>query len=344
MALALYAPGLGYYSAGARKFGSEGDFTTAPELTPVFAQVIARTAATVLAQTEGDVLEFGAGSGKLACDLLQELERLERLPYRYLILEVSADLRERQRELMAATVPRLLPRVRWLDTLPQRVSGFILANEVLDVLPVHLIAWTDAGPRERGVICREGRFTIEDREIESATLLREIELLSVDAPYMSEVAPAVNAFVASVAQALERGAMLFVDYGFARAEYYHAQRRSGTLLCHYRHRAHADPLYLPGLCDITAHVDFTRVAEAAVAQGARLAGYSTQAAYLLDAGLADVLARYDPRDAARYLAVSNAVQRLVNPAEMGELFKAIAFCKALSGALPGFTRSRQLAL
>ncbi len=337
MELALYAPGLGYYSAGARKFGREGDFDTAPEITPLFGHALARQAAQVLAETGGDIIELGAGSGRLASQLLLELERLDALPSAYSILEVSAELRERQHTWLRATAPHLLPRLRWLERLPERVTGLVLANEVLDALPVHLVAWRGAGIFERGVELKDGAFAWSERPLPPGALRSAAERLRLPAGYVSEIGLAARGLAASLARGLARGAILFLDYGFGRAEYYHPQRAQGTLMCHHRQLAHGDPFSHLGLTDITAHVDFTAVAEAALAQGAELAGYTTQAHFLVNCGITGLLTRVSPQDPA-YLPLAAGAQKLLSPAEMGELFKAIALGKGLSQPLIGFAR------
>ncbi len=340
MELALYAPGLGYYAAGAGKFGAAGDFVTAPELSPLFGRTLARQAAQVLAATGGDILELGAGSGRLALDLLRELERLDALPARYAILEVSPDLRARQRALLEREAPALLARVAWLDALPERATGLVLGNEVLDALPVHLVQRTAAGLAERGVGLEGDAFVWRDRPLEDGPLLaaaREAGFDGAEPGYLSEVNLAAPALVASLARRLERGALLFLDYGFPRAEYYHPQRSQGTLMCHYRHHAHADPFFLPGLTDITAHVDFTAVAEAGVEAGLAFLGYTSQASFLINCGLTALLQETPPGEAA-YLRQAASVQKLLSPSEMGELFKAIALGKGLEGPLLGFGR------
>ncbi|MGH8369705.1 MAG: class I SAM-dependent methyltransferase, partial [Gammaproteobacteria bacterium] len=280
MELALYAPGLGYYSAGARKFGAAGDFITAPELSPLFSRCLAQQAGEVLqALGTGDILELGAGSGVMAADMLAELESSDRLPARYLILEVSADLRERQRETLQQRVPGLLGRVQWLDTLPESFTGLIVANEVLDALPVQRFRRDADGWSEYTVRLDGDAFVWNTRppapELRDALAALEASLPSPLAiGYSSELCLRLPAFIRALAGTLERGAMLFVDYGYPRAAYYHPDRSMGTLMCHYRQRAHDDPFLYPGLQDITAHVDFTAVAEAGVAKGLELAGYT----------------------------------------------------------------------
>ena len=340
MELALYAPGLGYYAAGSAKFGAAGDFVTAPELTPLFGRTLARTAAAVLAETGGDILELGAGSGRLALDLLGELERLACLPGRYRILEVSPDLRARQLATLSREAPHLLSRVEWLDALPERCTGLVLGNEVLDALPVHLLHWDGDGVAERGVVLGPGGanlFAWHDREPLPGELAEWAAGLPVTGAYLSEICPAAAALVASLAARLERGLLLFVDYGYPRAEYYHPQRDMGTLKLHYRHYSLDDPFFQPGLADITAHVDFSAIAEAGRKSGLTLLGYTSQAQFLMDAGLLELMLEMEPMTPP-YLRAAAAAQQLLQPTEMGELFKAIALGRGVSGELPGFRR------
>jgi len=335
MTLALYAPGLGYYAAGSHKLGEAGDFVTAPELSPLFSTTLARQMAEVLQSTGGDILELGAGTGRMAADILVALDELGDLPQRYRILEVSSDLRARQRTYLTALPARLAARVEWLDALPDDLRGVVVANEVLDALPVHLIAWRQNGVFERGVSHGEAGFVYADRPLESAALRARVERLDLAAPYVSEVSMAAPALVHDLAQRLRHGVLLLIDYGFGSSEYYHLQRRTGTLMCHYRHRAHDDPFFLPGLQDITAHVDFTAVAEAGVAGGAALLGYTNQAGFLINRGITDLLARRAQAD-RYYVQVAN-VQKLLSPAEMGELFKVLALGRGID-RLAGFSR------
>src|SRR5512139_83548 len=338
MAAALYAPGLGYYAAGAMKYGAAGDFVTAPEMTPLFGRTLAHAITPVLAETGGEVLELGAGSGRLAADVLGELERLGALPARYSILEVSADLRQRQQQTLAREWPHLAARVQWLDALPQDFKGVILGNEVLDALPVEVVHWTDAGPRVRGVV-RDGEgFAWQDRPIADPVLRVRADALDLAPGYVSEISLAADALIASLAGSLARGLILLIDYGFAAGEYYPPQRHMGTLRAHYRDHALDDPFCLPGLADLTAHVDFSVVARAGMAAGLALAGYTSQASFLLNSGLTELLMQTPPTDAAAYLPQANAVQRLVSPAEMGELFKAIGLSRGSVAPLAGFAR------
>jgi len=338
MEMALYAPGLGYYAAGAVKFGAAGDFVTAPELSPLFGRTLAHQVARILSRGDGDVLELGAGSGKLAVDVLLELDRIGALPSRYYILEVSAELRTRQQARLSQDAPHLADRVVWLESLPPTFSGVILANEVLDALPVQIVQWRNEKCFERGVAWEDDRLVWRDRELTSGSLWDAAQKLPVSCDYTSELCLAAPALIRTLANTLERGALLFIDYGFPRAEYYHPQRHMGTLRAHYRHHALDDPFYLPGLCDLTAHVDFSAIAAAGVTSGLRLAGYTSQAGFLLNAGITDLLMQTPPADAAAYLPQANAVQRLTSPAEMGELFKVIAFTKEWDMPLIGFSR------
>ncbi|HAF45496.1 MAG: hypothetical protein A2100_04130 [Sideroxydans sp. GWF2_59_14] len=338
MELALYAPGLGYYTAGARKFGAAGDFITAPELSTLFGRTLARQLVEVMQASAPHILELGAGSGKLALDILGELEKLGELPETYSILEVSADLRERQQALLQDKLPHLAARVRWLDALPEKFSGAAIGNEVLDALPVHLLHWSDGRVLERGVASKEGRFAWQDKQADCKSLLDIAENIKVPDDYLSEVSISARGLVASLCERMEKGAMIFIDYGFGAKEYYHPQRSRGTLMCHYRHHSHDDPFYLPGLQDITAHVDFTAVAEAAIDCGAHFLGYTTQAHFLINNGMIDLLDEVSPDDVKAYAPLSAQVQKLTSPAEMGELFKVIALGKELDQPLAGFLR------
>ncbi|BBI98506.1 SAM-dependent methyltransferase [Ferrigenium kumadai] len=338
MELALYAPGLGYYTAGSSKFGEAGDFVTAPELSPLFGRTIARQVAEIMVQSASHVMELGAGSGKLAADMLAELERLGSLPESYSILEVSADLRERQQALLRERLPHLSGRVRWLDELPATFSGAVVANEVLDALPVHLVHWQDSAIAERGVSVSGEQFVWQERPIGDAALLQAAQQIGVPDDYVSEVCLAERGLINSLAQRLQRGALLFVDYGFGAREFYHPQRSSGTLMCHYRHHAHDDPLYLPGLQDITAHVNFTDVAECGIDAGLELLGYTSQAFFLINCGIAELMQDVPPENLRDYLPLSAQLQKLTSPAEMGELFKVIALGKGIDAPLCGFLR------
>ena len=325
MELALHEPGLGYYAGGTRKFGAGGDFVTAPELTPLFGRTLARQVVEILQPGEA-ILEFGAGSGVLAASVLDEIS----VPY--FILETSSELRQRQEQLLG-------DRVQWLDRLPERFRGVMLANEVVDAMPVHALAWTDAGIRERGVCANEGELAWSDRAAEGP-VFHESKKIPVDIPpsgrYESELALFARAWMRSLGRQLERGALIVVDYGFPQREYFHPQRSMGTLACHYRHRVHGDPFFLPGLQDITAHVDFSALARAASAAGLEVLGYASQAQFLVNCGITDLLERENPGDPKRYLPSAAAVQKLLMPSEMGELFKVLAVGRGVEGTLRGF--------
>ncbi len=341
MELALYAPGLGYYSGGARKFGAAGDFVTAPELSPLFAEALAAQLEPVLAASAPRVLEAGAGSGALALGLLRELERRGALPERYEILELSGELRARQQETLAAA-PQLAARVGWLDALPEQFGGAVVANELLDALPVNIVAWREDGIFERGVALADGGFAWRERPAEGALLAVSQGLTFVQPPYVSEIALAARAWIAEWGRILRHGALLLIDYGFPQREYYHPQRAEGTLMCHYRHHAHGDPFWLPGLNDLTAHVDFTAAAEAGHDAGLEVLGYASQAQFLLNCGLARLLEARQADGAAAYAALASGVQKLISPAEMGELFKVLALGKEIGKPLAGFARGDRL--
>lgn len=341
MAMALYAPGLGYYSAGCAKFGEAGDFVTAPGMTPLFGATVAACVAGILAQSAPHVLEVGAGTGDLAADLLNALAGLGQPPARYAILELSADLRARQQATLADRAPAWCDRVEWLDALPETWSGALVANELLDALPVHLLQWQADGIAERGVaLDAEGAFLWQARPATGALAVAATALAEqrqLGGGYLSEIGMAVRAWVGDLARRLDRGGMLLIDYGFPRREYYHPERERGTLMCHYRHRTHDDALLWPGLQDITSHVDFTAVAEAAHQAGLDVLGYTGQAAFLMDAGLLNAMGGMDPVSPA-YMQTAAAVQKLISPAEMGELFKVMLVGRGLQGPLPGFRR------
>jgi len=342
MELALYEPCLGYYSAGASKLGAAGDFVTAPELAPLFGRCLAVQCEAVLGTLGGgDLLELGAGSGAMAATVLAELERRDALPRRYRILDVSADLRERQRETIAAAVPGLADRVEWLDRLPGDFTGVIVANEVLDALPVERFVMRGGEVASLGVAVREGRLAwcegpASERLVEAVRHIERDTGAAWPEGYVSEVNLALGPWLGAIAAALARGVMLFVDYGLPRREYYSPERSEGTLLCHFRHRFHEDPFARPGLQDITAWVDFTAVAEAALAAGLDLAGYTTQAHFLLGSGLDGFLAGAAGLGVVPRAQLSRQAMLLTLPGEMGERFKVIALARAYGARLRGF--------
>jgi SAM-dependent MidA family methyltransferase len=342
MDLALYAPGLGYYSAGAHKLGSGGDFTTAPELSRLFGGCVARQCAEILgALGGGSILEIGAGSGRLAADVLLRLETLGVLPDRYWILEISADLRERQRSHLARQLPHLVERVRWLDQPPEAFDGVILANEVLDALPVMRFRWYRDRVEELGVVIEDGRFAWAPRPASSA-VAEACQRLSKagggwDDGYVSEYCPRLIAWTRSVTQSLRTGAVLWFDYGLPRSQYYLPERHEGTLLCHFQHRAHGDPFLYPGLQDITAWVDYTALAEACRAAGFGLTGFTTQSFLLAGLKIDQEMQAIAGDDANQFARLANQARQLMLPGEMGERFKAMAWLRGLDLPLSGFS-------
>jgi len=339
MALALYASGLGYYAAGARKFGAAGDFITAPELSPLFAQTLARQVTELMAHSAPHLIEAGAGSGALAVELLLALEQFDAVPDRYDILELSPDLIERQRERLAASAPHLASRVRWLEALPETFSGVVIGNEVLDAMPTERVIWREDGIFSLGVAVSEDRFIWQARPAEGTLLAAAQALASaLPKPYESETPLAASAWVRSWGTIIERGALLLIDYGFPAAEFYHPDRSQGTLKCHYRHHALDDPFFHPGLVDITTHVDFTAIAQAGADAGLEVLGYTSQANFLLNCGLLEVMQHSPGEDAQASARQSHAANMLLSPAEMGELFKVIALGRGVGGPLMGFSR------
>lgn len=331
MELALYAPRLGYYSGGAAKLGKNGDFTTSPEMSPLFGATLAHVAANLFDQTSANIMEFGAGTGRLAFDILSEYQLAGIALERYFIVELSGELRARQEELL-----KDFAQVTWLPCMPEAFSGVVLGNEVLDAMPVSLVQKTASGWGELGVsLDADGAFVLAEMTGKAtcdAALVAQIPDAGQLPPgYMTEVHPVAAGFIRSVGQMLlagrartgKAGVALWLDYGFPAQEYYLDQRQQGTLMCHYRHHAHPDPFYLPGLQDITAHVDFTAMAQAALDVGLDLLAYTSQAGFLLEAGIGQLLLRTPVEDVYAYLPAANALQKLTSPAEMGELFKVL---------------------
>jgi SAM-dependent MidA family methyltransferase len=334
MDIALYAPGLGYYSAGAQKLGSGGDFTTAPEISSLFGACVAQQCAQVLGElVSGSILEVGAGTGRLAVDVLTRLESLGCLPERYYIL-VSADLRERQRKLIAERLPHMAPRVTWLDALPDKsFDGVILANEVLDALPVVRFRWHRAACEELGVALVDGEFSWSARPAypEMTETLRVLAEAAGgwDDGYVSEYCRRLAPWARTVARVLGRGAALWFDYGLPRPQYYLAERHEGTLLCHFRHRAYENPFLHPGLQDITAWVDFTALAEACMAAECELAGFTTQAYFLAGLGIDREMRAMAGEDDNHFARLANQARQLMLPGEMGERFKTMAWTRGM---------------
>lgn len=336
MELALYAPGLGYYVAGATKLGADGDFVTAPEISALFGRTLARQISQLLEADSDEVLELGAGSGVMAADVLGELHAQGRLPRRYLILEPSPQLAERQRDTLRHKQPALCDHVEWIGALPENFDGVIVGNEVLDALPVHVVAWRNAGLFERGVGWQDG-FVWVEQPLPPGELRTIAESIDLAEDYVSEISLAAPALVRSLAGTLRRGVLLLIDYGFGQREYFHPQRSTGTLMCHYRHRAHEDAFFLPGLQDLTAHVDFTAIAGAGIDAGLKLLGYTTQAHFLINCGITGLLEQPVEGDAVGQYAAMAGAQKLLSPAEMGELFKVIALGRGVDFPLIGFS-------
>ena len=321
MDLSLYTPGLGYYAGGAVKLGKDGDFTTAPEISALFGATLARFASDLFGGAPLNILEFGAGTGKLAGDLLSAAADSGTKIASYQIVEVSSELRARQQRALAN-----YPQVEWLDAPPAAFTGLVIANEVLDAMPVPLLVRRDGRWLERGVALDGSDFRFVDRECEQGMAGQIPGEPSLPEGYLTEVHPQQAGFMRLVGEMLRAGnggAALMIDYGFPASEYYLAQRSGGTLMCHYRHHAHADPFYLPGLQDITSHIDFSEIARAGLDAGLEVGFYMSQAAFLIGAGLPNLLDRQGAADPLHWLPLSNAIQKLTSPAEMGELFKAM---------------------
>jgi len=337
-----YGAGLGYYSAGSEKFGSAGDFITAPELSSLFGRCVARQCAQILEHAGGDILELGAGTGALAASVLKALQEIERLPRHYFILEVSADLRARQQQRLAGLPPELSQRVSWLNEMPASpIDGVMVANEVTDALPFKRFAVHSGSLFERGISLSESRQPLLADRPAGPSFRAEIERVVADADiddeyeYESELCPMMEPWIASLSHGLQRGALLLIDYGCSRRDYYHPQRTRGTLRCHFRHRAHDDALLYPGLQDISAWVDFTRVAEGASAANLEVAGYCTQTAFLLANGVEQDLAHVtEPLEHAKLAAQARV---LLLPGEMGENFKVMALTRDFEAPLRGFS-------
>ena len=347
MDLVMYEPGLGYYASGTRKFGRQGDFVTAPELGSLYGRCVARQVAQILAQLDGgSLLEFGAGSGVLAATVLTELAERDSLPAEYLIVEVSPALRAQQQQALAGQIEQNLVKVRWLDSLPESgFRGVILANEVLDAMPIIRFRVGAEGHMTAGVVRRNGHldWSWQRDPSQDGRIDRLVQQYGLVADYTSEVNPRAAAWMQTVGRVLDAGLILVMDYGYPGAEYYHYERSNGTLMCHYQHRAHMDPFLYPGLQDLTAHVDFSAVAAAGQLAGLDIAGFTSQEAFLLSTGVLDLVAHessgpVDPK-------LSAELKQLTLSSEMGESFKALAMVKHIDSPLLGFSlRDRRVAL
>ena len=351
MALALYTPNLGYYSGGAARFGAAGDFVTAPEISSLFGRTLARQVAQVMAASRPEVVEFGAGSGALAAQLLRELEQLGAPCTRYQIVELSGALRAQQQETLQQQAPHLAHCVQWLDALPDQISGCVIANEVLDAMPAHWVIWGNRVTSRDGVASPDGAllegcvtwsdkgFATRERPASGAlrdTMRALASEHNLGDGYTSEINLAACAWINTLAPRLHNAMLLLIDYGFPAREFYHPQRSAGTLRAHYRHHALDDPFYLPGLCDLTTHVDFSAVALAAQQAGLDVDGYTTQAQFLINCGIADLLGQSDPDQVRSHGALAQQANTLLSPAEMGELFKVLALSRGLDQNWRGF--------
>jgi SAM-dependent MidA family methyltransferase len=349
MELALYTPNLGYYSGSASKLGTTGDFITAPEISPLFGVSITQTLLPILENLQKlgkplEILEFGAGTGKLALSILDELQKLEFEIDSYKILDLSADLIERQKEFLSSRSEN----IQWLTALPNQFDGIILANEVLDAMPVDIISMIQGKWHYQCVTTNKNGFKfITSDEVPTSLIPNELLHISLPDGFTTELHLNATGWIKSISTMLDTGALLAFDYGFPASEYYHPQRNQGTLMLHYRHHAVQDPFFLPGICDITAHVDWSGIANAAHTHKMNLLGYTNQAAYLLDAGIGELALRdANPNEVDSFLKISNNLQKLLSEAEMGELFKVMCLGKNLGfgeGELPGF-RGRPRAL
>ena len=345
MEMALYEPGMGYYSAGAHKLGLGGDFTTAPELSPLFGAAICSTLLPVLEglQAQGlptQILEFGAGTGKLAQSIMARLHQLGFELDCYDIIEISPDLAQRQKELLSSHLSNRSPNTQcsWLNALPENYKGIILANEVIDAIPCDVIIFQDGFWYWYGVSYENQKLTWKvGMPVEQDLLTESLLSGNFSEGYVTELHAPANAWMHQIAKHLHTGLFLTFDYGFPESEYYHPQRLQGTLMAHHRHHAIQDPFYLPGLCDLTSHVEWSQIARCALAENADDVYLSNQAGYLLDARIGDIALEIgDPGNPEIFLPISNALQKLLSEAEMGELFKVFAFSKNLDAVLPEY--------
>src|SRR3989338_6663266 len=343
MELALYAPQLGYYRNALKKFGRDGDFVTAPEISPLFSYCLANQCAQVLhALNGGDIVEFGAGNCTMAADILKSLKDQNQLPGHYYILELSAFLKSQQFETIQKKIPECLDRVVWLNELPEKpINGIVLANEVLDAMPVHQFIY-QADIKECGVTVENNQLKSCVMEKSDPALLEAIKQYEINFNhhYLSEINLYLPGWIKSVSAILARGVVIILDYGFPRSEYYHVDRSQGTLMCHYRHYAHSDVFFYPGLQDITAHIDFTAVATAAKKNEFQVGGFTHQAAFLMNSGLLSFL-NHAPDEKTRFIQHQQVLQ-LTLPSEMGELFKVMALTKKCDMALLGFQTMNQV--
>ncbi|MDR0997018.1 MAG: SAM-dependent methyltransferase [Zoogloeaceae bacterium] len=336
---ALYTPELGYYTGASAKFGAGGDFITAPEISPFFGCAVARQLAEIMAQSAPFIVEAGAGSGRLCADILTTLAAADALPERYQILEVSPDLQARQRANLAQWIPSFADRIEWLSDWPENYAGAVIGNEVLDAFAVHLIVKKAGQILEKGVALENAKFVWKNRPA-TGKILEKSQALDLPDDYETEIAQEAPAWIKAWGAHLQRGGILLIDYGYNRTTFYAPGRYQGTWQCHYRHVAHDDPFLYPGLADLTAHVEFTAIAEAAMEAGMEVNGYASQMRFLLNCGLLNDLEGMDSLS-PEYIKVVGGIQKLISPQEMGESFKAIVLGKGLKEPLLGFARGDQ---
>lgn len=370
MELALYAPHLGYYRSGLQKFGKTGDFITAPELSPFFSKCVAKQCQQILTHfsSPGDILEFGPGSGIMAKEIITELAKLHTLPRHYYLLELSAELKHRQQLYLQQQLPEFFHLFTWLEQLPQKpINGIILANEVVDAMPVHKFCWQQDQLYEYCVAVNSNQYhsvaPMQTPQFMQSTPLcwqinpshsemlsqrvNEIQVNLRHLPYYSsEINLMLPSWIASLADCLNQGLILIIDYGFPEHEYYHCDRNEGTIMCHYRHHGHSNPLIFPGIQDMTAHVDFTAIARAAIRNGLTVAGFTHQAGFLLNCGLDQYVSHYleaNKINETSHFNIISQIKMLTSPSEMGELFKTIALTKNIQEPLLGFSAFNQIA-
>ena len=344
MEIALYTPALGYYTSANNIFGGEGDFITAPELTPLFSRCIARQICQAMAEIDSaiSVLEFGAGAGTMAIDILKELQVLDSLPSNYYIVEISPLLQQRQREKIVEQLPHLLDRVSWVKEVPDEFVGIIVGNEILDAIPPQRIRFNpDGNHQELYVELKDNRFCWVAGEITDSRIFENYRENFI-VPYETEVNLEAMDWIAGIAHKLKQGVILLIDYGYEEKEFYRPERHKGTLMCHYKHLAHENALIHVGLQDITSHVNFTQIAEAAFGNGLSVLGFTNQTYFLISCGLESLLTNIDINNTKQFLKETQPVKQLILPDEMGELFKVIAFGKNFSQPLLGFSMNNQL--
>ncbi|MEE9325880.1 MAG: SAM-dependent methyltransferase [Cocleimonas sp.] len=351
MEMALYEPSLGYYVSGTHKIGAQGDFITAPEISPLFSYCIAQQCSQIIQQLNEsetnhsiDILELGAGTGIMAADVLLELERQQQLPEHYYILDLSPDFKHRQRITLEKHAPHLLERVTWISQPPKDFSGIILGNEVLDAMPVNVFTQQNETVFEHHVICEDGKLIeqLQEAKKELSILVKALQIPKESTPYTSEINPNLEGWMKILSESLIKGVILLIDYGYPRKEYYLPERNKGTLICHYQHLVNEAPLHYPGLQDITASVDFTAVAEAAEKQDLTIAGFTSQAAFLANSGLEEMFMKSLDEEKVDQHLLAQQVRTLSLPSEMGERFKVIALTKKYEAKLQGFETMDQL--